>query len=304
MPVSSTATVIVEPALRLDVPGPLEVDASAGSTASARRAGRSARTSCATRYAACAYSTSALLRLSAARDRLRIVRRIDPHDVEVGVRGPRGHRWRRVATTARTAANRAPLADAPREFHDDAAGRVRMRRHSQPTRSPRIAARRRVLVSPAPCISSDAKAGVHREHATFDADRPTILDDRCWPRCACAASAGRDEHESTHNGRVAKTRMRCILAWRRLHAGLGAIRLSLAATLFSQSLERARRPRRCRAGRRSCSSACTSIHEVTSPQAFDMLRQHGWARRLSRAHVRHRRSHRADQRRRRGRSST
>ena len=41
------------------------------------------------------------------------------------------------------------------------------------------------------------------------------------------------------------------------------------------------------------------IHEVTSPQAFDMLRQHGWSVRVSRAHVRHRRSHRADQRRRR-----
>ena len=37
------------------------------------------------------------------------------------------------------------------------------------------------------------------------------------------------------------------------------------------------------------------IHEVTSPQAFDMLRQHGWRVAVSRAHVRHGRSHRADQ---------
>ena len=36
------------------------------------------------------------------------------------------------------------------------------------------------------------------------------------------------------------------------------------------------------------------IHEVTTPQAFDMLRQHRLARRVSRAHVRHGRSHRAD----------
>ncbi len=32
----------------------------------------------------------------------------------------------------------------------------------------------------------------------------------------------------------------------------------------------------CRPGRRSCSSACTSIHEVTTPQAFDALRERGW----------------------------
>ena len=38
------------------------------------------------------------------------------------------------------------------------------------------------------------------------------------------------------------------------------------------------------------------IHEVTSPQAFDMLRQHGWRRGVSRAHLRDRRSHRPDQR--------
>ena len=38
------------------------------------------------------------------------------------------------------------------------------------------------------------------------------------------------------------------------------------------------------------------IHEVTSPQAFDMLRARGGRVRLSGADVRHRRSHRADAR--------
>ena len=34
------------------------------------------------------------------------------------------------------------------------------------------------------------------------------------------------------------------------------------------------------------------VHEVTSPQAFDMLRQHGWRVAVPESHVRHRRSHR------------
>jgi 3-isopropylmalate/(R)-2-methylmalate dehydratase large subunit len=36
------------------------------------------------------------------------------------------------------------------------------------------------------------------------------------------------------------------------------------------------------------------VHEVTSPQAFDMLRSRGLARGVPRAHLRHRRPHRAD----------
>ena len=35
------------------------------------------------------------------------------------------------------------------------------------------------------------------------------------------------------------------------------------------------------------------VHEVTSPQAFDMLRARGWHGRVSRSHLRHGRSHRA-----------
>ena len=46
------------------------------------------------------------------------------------------------------------------------------------------------------------------------------------------------------------------------------------------------------------------IHEVTSPQAFAMLRERGLARAASRAHVRDRRPHHPDPQRRRARSPT
>ena len=46
------------------------------------------------------------------------------------------------------------------------------------------------------------------------------------------------------------------------------------------------------------------IHEVTTPQAFDMLRARGWKVARPGAHVRHRRPHRPDARADSGRSST
>ena len=77
----------------------------------------------------------------------------------------------------------------------------------------------------------------------------------------------------------------------------------MAATLF-QKVWDAHTVRTLPSGQTQLFVGLHLVHEVTSPQAFDMLRQHGWTVAFPDRTVRHRRSHRADALADDGRSST
>src|SRR5215470_7969779 len=120
-------------------------------------------------------------------------------------------------------------------------------------------------------VRSRTLASRASHHVPAEADAPNFAYDHLSGTVAAAdrATASYERRSRCRRGHIRKPQRKCVPLSSTLHRSL------MADTLFHK-VWNAHRVRTLPSGQTQLFIGLHLIHEVTSPQAFDMIRQHGW----------------------------